>query len=130
MGPAATLNVLPRRAAPAQTSRTPIDHAHLARYTFGNAELEREVLGLFAAQAPQTMDWLRTATTPKAWRDAAHTLKGSARAVGATQVAAAAEQAEQLAHTPDADARRRAIADLERALDVACTYIDALPVTG
>lgn len=130
MGPAATLNVLPRRAAPAQTSRTPIDHTHLARYTFGNAELEREVLGLFAAQAPQTMDWLRSAATPKAWRDAAHTLKGSARAVGATQVALAAETAEQLAHTTDGEARRRAIADLERALDVACAYIDGLPVAG
>ena len=103
--------------------RGPIDHVHLARYTFGNAALEREVLGLFAEQAPTTLAWLKSASTPKAWRDAAHTLKGSARAVGACDVAAAAEAAEGLACATDPDAKAMAVDRLERALAIACRYI-------
>src|SRR4051812_35026424 len=64
-------------AAPA-----PVDFAHLKRYTLGDRALELEVLHLFAAQAPLTLEVLRRAHTTRAWRDAAHTLKGSARAVG------------------------------------------------
>lgn len=108
----------------------PIDHAHLARYTFANSELEREVLGLFAGQAPQTLAWLTSATTAKGWRDAAHTLKGSARAVGAWQVAAAAEYAESLAQSPDTAARQSAIDALSDALEVTCAYITRLAVTA
>ena len=83
------------------------------------------MLGLFAAQAPQTLDWLRTAATPKSWRDAAHTLKGSARAVGAWQVATAAEKAETLGFS-ELEARRDATAVLAAALDVVAAYIATL----
>jgi len=81
------------------------------------------VLGLFAEQAPTTLAWLKSASTPKAWRDAAHTLKGSARAVGASDVAAAAEAAEGLSLDTDPDAKAIAIERLEQALLVACRYI-------
>lgn len=103
--------------------RSPIDHAHLARYTFGNRELEREVLGLFAEQAPTTLNWLKTSTTPKSWRDAAHTLKGSARAVGAFEVATAAEAAEGLSQCPSEADKTEAVARLERALETVRDYI-------
>ena len=63
----------------------PIDHPHLARYTLGNRALEQEVLQLFADQAPQTLASLAAANSAKAWHAAAHTLKGSAMAVGAWQ---------------------------------------------
>ena len=42
---------------------TAIDHAHLARYTFGNKALELEVLQLFVAQAPEYVEQLRSAAT-------------------------------------------------------------------
>lgn len=103
-------------AAPA-----PVDFAHLKRYTLGDRELELEVLHLFAAQAPLTLEVLRRAHTTRAWRDAAHTLKGSARAVGAWQVARCAEEVEDLAG--NCDCAPGAMESLERALDEASRYI-------
>src|SRR5882724_6732677 len=64
-----------------------INRAYLARFTLGNGDLEREVLELFAGQAPIYLERLAAARTVRAWRDAAHTLKGSAAAVGALRVA-------------------------------------------
>jgi HPt (histidine-containing phosphotransfer) domain-containing protein len=65
-----------------------IDFAHLGRMTLGDPGLEREVLAMFAAQAADL-----TARLTKLPPDAAaltHTLKGSARAIGASRVADAA----------------------------------------
>ena len=72
-----------------------IDRRHLSRYTLGDPALEAEVLGLFAAQLPDTIDALKEACCERAWSMAAHTLKGSARAVGAWRLAQLAEQAER-----------------------------------
>jgi HPt (histidine-containing phosphotransfer) domain-containing protein len=116
--------------APEQAYLAPIDRAHLARYTLGNLALEIEVLELFSGQAPLTLAALASATTDKAWRDAAHTLKGSARAVGAQQVAALAESAERIAGRPDGLARLRVIAALSEALDEAAMYIESLKSHG
>jgi HPt (histidine-containing phosphotransfer) domain-containing protein len=102
----------------------PIDLAHLSRYTFGNAALQCEVLQLFAEQAPTTLAQLRSAETQKAWRDAAHTLKGSARAVGAWRVAGCAEQAESI--DLRAHEKARVIQGLDVALDEARRFIASL----
>ncbi len=110
--------------------RTPIDRVHLARYTLGNLDLEIEILGLFAMQAPETLRQLKTALTEKAWRDAAHTLKGSARAVGATRVGDSAERAEALNGAANASERPAAIAALAAALDDAIDYIEGLSRQG
>lgn len=72
----------------------PISFEHLRRYTFGDTNLEREVLELFCKHAPSMMAELKRAASEKAWRDAAHSLKGSALAVGAWDVARSAEEAE------------------------------------
>lgn len=74
----------------------PIDLKHLRRYTLGDVELEREVMQLFFAQVPKTIAGLADALNDHEWRIAAHTIKGSARAVGAWQIARLAEQAERL----------------------------------
>jgi HPt (histidine-containing phosphotransfer) domain-containing protein len=66
----------------------PIDLEHLRRMTLGDAGLEREVLGMFARQACQLAATL--ATAPPEASALVHTLKGSARAIGAIRVAAAA----------------------------------------
>lgn len=96
-----------RRAASATAAhaggrapRAAIDHAHLARYTLGDPELEFEVLQLFAGEAPRTVALLKAAADAGAvalrdWRMGCHTLKGSARAVGAWRVADLAEVAER-----------------------------------
>jgi HPt (histidine-containing phosphotransfer) domain-containing protein len=75
----------------------PVDLVHLARYTMGDRDLEREVLTLFARQSDIYVARLRDARSAKAWVEAAHTLKGSARGIGAWRVADAAERAERRA---------------------------------
>ena len=71
-----------------------LDLDHLARYTMGDSALEQEVLGLFIGQVPETVAMLRDSGDAEAWMRAAHTIKGSARAVGAWKLADAAERAE------------------------------------
>jgi HPt (histidine-containing phosphotransfer) domain-containing protein len=70
--------------------------AHLARYTLGDAALEREVLELFCTQSVSYLHQLRAATSHKAWFQAARALKGSTPAVGAARSARAAEYIEAL----------------------------------
>ncbi len=58
---------------------------------------------------PLYVQQLRAAATRAAWKDAAHTIKGSARAVGARRLASLAQVAEQLDvedGLPDGETRR------------------------
>jgi HPt (histidine-containing phosphotransfer) domain-containing protein len=104
----------------------PIDFVHLRRYTLGDRALELEILGLFVAQLPITIGALARAATDKQWGMAAHTLKGSARAVGAWPLAALAEDAERLASNADAGMRAETVRRLETAAEEARAYIAAL----
>ena len=88
--------VTDRCADQAVETTAPIDRGHLARYTLGDRELELEVLALFAGQAGKCLGELAMARTPKEWKEAAHGLKGSARAVGAWEVANLAASAESM----------------------------------
>jgi HPt (histidine-containing phosphotransfer) domain-containing protein len=66
----------------------------------GDSALEAEVLALFDHQAGQIVEQLRrceTATDRTSQVELAHKLKGSARAVGAHEVASAAENYEHCA---------------------------------
>src|SRR5262245_39403508 len=87
----------------------PVDIIYLRRFTLGNRELEREVLELFATQAPVYLQLLRVADSVKEWTDAAHTLKGSARAIGAWRVARCAENAEMLNSVANSEQRVRGL---------------------
>jgi HPt (histidine-containing phosphotransfer) domain-containing protein len=71
----------------------PLDLAHLRRATLGDAGLEREVLAMFAGQATRLVGAL-DAMSPDASR-LAHTLRGSAGAIGAFRVAEAACELER-----------------------------------
>lgn len=72
----------------------PIDMMHLRRMTLGDATLEREVLGMFSTQASHLAQAL--AAMPPDAPALAHTLKGSARAIGAFAVGDAAADLEAL----------------------------------
>ncbi len=72
----------------------PIDLVHLARQTLGDRELEREILSLFVRQSVQLNQRIEASGIQKERMDLAHTLKGSARAVGAWKVADAADKVE------------------------------------
>lgn len=77
-----------------------IDLSHLRSMTMSDAALEREVLALFATQSGEITAALA------AWPDnaaaLAHTLKGSARAIGAFRVADAAAGIEEALRSGDA----------------------------
>ncbi len=75
---------------------TVIDEDHLGRMTLGDRRLEREVLELFLRQTTIMLNRIVGAEPPLA-AAAAHTLKGSARGIGAWRVARAAELLENAA---------------------------------
>jgi HPt (histidine-containing phosphotransfer) domain-containing protein len=100
----------------------PIDSAHLDRMTLGDASLEREVLAMFSGQAVGLI--ARLATLPSDVMALAHTMKGSARAIGAFRVADAAEALE--AAIRDGDDPAQALAGLKDAVAEARTAIDAI----
>jgi HPt (histidine-containing phosphotransfer) domain-containing protein len=104
---------------------TPVDLKHLRRYTLGDAGLEREILELFLGQLPNTIAALASAATPKDWRIAAHTLKGSGRAVGAWRIARIAEQAERSEGVENPSHVAHTIELLEEAADEARVFIKA-----
>src|ERR1044072_6435377 len=71
----------------------PIDLVHLAVRTLGDRSLEREVLQLFDRQSTLLVARMRNAA-PAGIVTIAHTMKGSARGIGAWRVARAAEAVE------------------------------------
>ena len=103
----------------------PVDLAHLARYTLGDRALESEILQLFCAQSLIYLEHLHAAKSEQAWREAAHSLKGSAQAVGAWSVADAARAAE-IAEGSDAGARTPVLAALEASVAEANGFIRSL----
>lgn len=115
--------------APAETRTSPsrpVDLVHLSRYTLGERSLEGEVLALFCTQAELCLQRLGAAEMDGEWREAAHTLKGSARAIGAWRVGAAAETAETLSGETSAESRTAALRELELAVAEARVYIQTL----
>jgi HPt (histidine-containing phosphotransfer) domain-containing protein len=80
----------------------PIDLVHLARNTMGDRSLEREVLQLFDRQSALLIARMRAAA-PGGIAMLAHTLKGSARGIGAWRVARAAEALEAACGSSDCD---------------------------
>lgn len=93
-----------------------LDLAHLSRQTFGDRALELELLTLFDRQAAQSAARLSESHREGdagSRADLAHTLKGSARAVGAFRLGDAAEAYETALRggDPQADARCAAVLD-------------------
>jgi HPt (histidine-containing phosphotransfer) domain-containing protein len=114
-------------APPLAPVEQPIDLEHLSHMTLGEQSLEREVLQLFDRQATMLLVRMRQ-SIPAVVAACAHTLKGSARGIGAWQVACSAEAVElaALAKRPELntaldrlnasiDEARTVIADLLRA---------------
>ena len=109
---------------PLVPAERPIDVGHLARMTWGDRALEREVLGLFCRQAELLRERMPLSDARVAGASA-HTLKGSARGIGAWAVAEAAEAVEissQDAH----DNQPEALARLDVAVAAARAEIGEL----
>jgi HPt (histidine-containing phosphotransfer) domain-containing protein len=102
----------------------PIDLVHLARTTLGDRSLEREVLQLFDRQAALLITRMRSAT-PGGVVIIAHTMKGSARGIGAWRVARAAEAVELAASADVGDALERLAAAADEARTVIADLLKA-----
>jgi HPt (histidine-containing phosphotransfer) domain-containing protein len=87
-----------------------IDETHLARMTLGDRRLEREVLELFVRQTTIMLGRI-VGAQPAMAAAAAHTLKGSARGIGAWRVARAAELVENAAIGEGAESAAGAMDD-------------------
>jgi HPt (histidine-containing phosphotransfer) domain-containing protein len=71
-----------------------LDLDHLRRQTAGDRALERELLALFETQCARLPPLVRDGGPWLERADAAHTLKGSAHAVGAFRLASLADRLE------------------------------------
>ena len=90
-----------------------IDFSHLEHYVGGDQAIIREVLALFSDQARTVLPQLDPEGSADQWRNAAHSLKGSALGIGAAALAEACGEAESAKDAPPADktAARARIAD-------------------
>ncbi|MEZ5970201.1 MAG: Hpt domain-containing protein [Hyphomonadaceae bacterium] len=68
-----------------------LDRAHFDHMTGADRALQIEVLDLFRMQVE---GWSAAMAQSNGWREAVHTLKGSARGIGLNALAAACEAAE------------------------------------
>jgi HPt (histidine-containing phosphotransfer) domain-containing protein len=99
-----------------------IDLEHLARMTLGERSLEAEVLALFERQAAVLLARMRV-SAPAAVAAFAHTLKGSARGIGAWRVAEAADAVESYAMHAAAGGLAGLVARLSAAVDETKAFI-------
>jgi HPt (histidine-containing phosphotransfer) domain-containing protein len=96
----------------------PVDLVHLSRQTMGDPGLEAEVLRMFLTQARTCLEAWKRAEDDIGHKEAAHALKGSARAVGAFALADLAAVAELPGN--------RDIGPLEAEMDRVLAYIRTL----
>lgn len=94
-----------------------LDQAHFDMMTGGDRALQAEIAGLFRGQVE---GWNVAFEAGPGWRDAVHTMKGSARGIGLTHLAALCEAVEE---APDAEAPMR-LAAVKAALHDALTVLD------
>lgn len=107
-------------------SKKPVDLVHLSRQTFGSKELENEVLGLFVSHSKQCIDRLRVATTDKEWTDILHTIKGSARAIGAWNTGNLAEQYEQKVKHLTKNEKAEVLVEMQKDIEQTVDFISGL----
>ncbi len=77
-------------------SETEIDFDHLNQYVDGDIALTAEVFGLFQHQVEMWGRMLTVDADDEIWESVTHSLKGTAKAVGAVKLAELCEQAEIL----------------------------------
>lgn len=101
-----------------------VDFAHLESSAAGDDALIDEVLGLFSEQVEIWMRLLDPSGSAEAWRDGAHTLKGSSLGVGAFALAKACGEAEA-GFGLDAGHKTVLLGRVRNALDAALSDIAA-----
>lgn len=106
----------------ASSSQSVVDYVHLKAQAAEDLDVMREVLGLFIVHTEQVLDGLDRATDARTWKELTHTLKGSARGVGAFALADAAAVAES------ATLDKGSVAAMREAFEAARQFVVANPV--
>lgn len=103
-----------------------LDADHFRHMTGDDKALQAEIVALFRAQAQLWRRLIVPDAPMHTWRDALHTLKGSARGLGLWRLADACEGAERATEEcgPDSRLISRELAHVQGALAEA---LDALP---
>ncbi|WP_298917627.1 Hpt domain-containing protein [uncultured Algimonas sp.] len=105
-------------------SGTQIDFDHLNRYVDGDTALTREIFSLFQHQVEMWGRGLDAGADDEVWESVVHSLKGSARAIGANGLAGMCEAAERLVgEGRRMGARDVAVQNIEFAIDQVRTEI-------
>ncbi len=112
------------RAGSQQRSLGAIDFSHLSRYTAGDDGVMRDVLTIFRSQARDWVEALDKDLPDERWHDLAHALKGSARGIGAFEIARIAEAAEGLMGENSTGAREALLNHLNAELSRVLNEID------
>lgn len=101
------------------SARLAFDVEHFRSMTGEDAALQAELVEMFAAQAALWRRLLVVDAPVPTWRDAAHTLKGSARGLGLWRLAEACAEAETMARTGEKDGPKiaQALARVRGALE-------------
>jgi HPt (histidine-containing phosphotransfer) domain-containing protein len=95
---------------------TVFDRVHLHQYTGGDQALERELVSLFLGHFAPVRRQLEEAAMAQDWKFAAHSLKGSARSIGAPRIAAIAEELEAIGFNAPGASKAKALAALDEAM--------------
>lgn len=105
--------------------------AHLAQYTSGDLALEQELLELFKDQAILQFENIEQAQDEADWVMAVHTIKGSARGIGAGQVADVSADLENVGYFGAQSEKQRLTNSLKHAVAVCVVTIETLiPTNG
>jgi HPt (histidine-containing phosphotransfer) domain-containing protein len=92
------------------------DREHLSQYTNGDPALERELVTLFLDHFAPVRRQLEGAQSAYDWKFAAHSLKGSARSIGAPQLGTLAEKLEVMGFEATEPSKKQALDELEAAM--------------
>ncbi len=105
-------------------SQSLIDFEHLAKYTDRDESLEAEILRMFVTQAEMWLKALHDSEDSDAWTAAAHSLKGSARGIGAWLLADLCAKAEELGPENSLEEHEAAYHKLTEAVAAVAQSID------
>ncbi len=103
-----------------------LNFEHLAQYTCGDDNLEQSLLVLFKEQAILQFDTIVSSNSQDNWKIAVHTLKGSARSIGAGQVAELTTELEQAGFGYDNQRKKALTEQLRQAVALCIVMIDGL----
>ena len=94
-----------------------LDREHLSEISMGDEDFEKEIIGDFLASVPELLDLMAQgmdANDAESVAQAAHSMKGSCRALGADRVAGVCQDLEHLARGGSLDGADVLLDSLDR----------------